>query len=112
MDRRSEDLNFSRGRGGRPYQRARAQVFATETHCHRCGHEVDKTLPYRDLDTGQINRWSKTFGHTTELDAGGDPYDGHLEHWYCNISAGARYRNNKYNPHPTPPTTYYTNPAW
>lgn len=90
-DRRSGDLNYSRGRRGRPYQRARERCFATETHCRRCGREVDKTLPHRDPITGRVNIWSKTFGHADELDAGGNPYIGHLEHLHCNSSAGGAY---------------------
>lgn len=95
MDRRSRDINYSRGRRGRPYERVKARCFATETHCRKCGRPVDKTLPYRDPITGRVNIWSKTFGHSEELDAGGHPYRGNLEHLHCNSSAGARYGNRK-----------------
>lgn len=90
-----EDLNYRRGRSGRPLRREKARVYASETHCRKCGKFVDKTLPYRDPRTGLINRWSKSYGHATELDAGGHPYDGHLEHLTCNTSAGAKYGNAK-----------------
>jgi hypothetical protein len=95
MDRRSEDINYSRGRRGRPYERAKARCFATETHCRRCGELVDMSLPYRDPLTGKVNRMSKSFGHVDELDAGGNPYHGRLEHLRCNVVAGAIYGNAK-----------------
>lgn len=95
VDRRSYDLNYSRGRRGRPYQRERARCFATETHCRKCGRPVDMSLPYRDPTTGRVNRWSKSYGHADELDAGGHPYRGHLEHLACNSAAGAVYGNRK-----------------
>lgn len=94
-DRRSWDLNYSRGRRGRPWRRYREHVLATETHCRRCGRLVDKTLPYRDPFTGKVNRWYATVGHQHELDAGGHPYQGGLEHLRCNSSAGATYVNRK-----------------
>jgi hypothetical protein len=53
------------------------------------------SLPYKNPRTGKVNIWSKTFGHTNELDAGGHPYVGNLEHLHCNSSAGARYGNAK-----------------
>lgn len=95
VDRRSIDINYSRGRRGRPYERAKAECFANETHCRRCGNPVDMTLPYRDPYTGKVNRMSKSFGHLEELDAGGSPYVGRLEHLSCNTSAGAVYGNAK-----------------
>lgn len=90
-----EDINYRRGRSGRPYERAKAHCFATETHCRRCGKRVDMSLPYRDPVTGKVNRMYKSFGHLEELDAGGHPYQGRLEHLSCNAAAGARYVNAK-----------------
>lgn len=90
-----ESLNYRRGRSGRPYERAKAHCYATETHCRKCGDPVDMELPYRDPLTGKVNKMSKSYGHTIELDANGHPYDGHLEHLSCNSSAGARYGNAK-----------------
>jgi hypothetical protein len=86
-----EDLNYRRGRSGRPLERLKRQIYATETHCRRCGKEVDLTLPYTDPVTGKVNKWSKTVGHRTELDAGGEPYDAGLEHLHCNTQAGQQY---------------------
>jgi hypothetical protein len=97
-----ESLNYRRGRGGRPYERAKARCFATETVCRKCGHQVDMELPYRDPTTGKVNRMSKSYGHGIELDAGGQPYDGHLEHLSCNSAAGARYVNAKRAGRPAP----------
>ncbi len=91
----ARSLNYRRGRSGRPLQRAKDRVYAEETHCCRCGQPVDKTLPYRDPVTGEVNPESKSFDHLTELDLESDPYDGHLAHLRCNASAGARYVNAK-----------------
>lgn len=90
-----ESLNYRRGRSGRPFRRAKERCYATETHCRKCGRPVDKALPYRDPVTGKVNNMSKSYGHETELDAGGNPYVGHLEHLHCNTSAGAKYGNSK-----------------
>lgn len=92
----ARSIEYRRGRSGRPLERAKARVYAEETHCCRCGELVDKSLPYRDPITGRVNRMSKSFEHLTELDRGtGDPYDGHLAHLACNSSAGAKYGNDK-----------------
>lgn len=89
-------IDYRRGRSGRPLARAKAHVYATETHCIRCGEPVDMTLPYRDPITGKVNRESKSFEHMVELDReAGNPYDGHLAHLRCNSSAGAKYGNAK-----------------
>ena|SRR3990170_4309391 len=90
-----ESLNYRRGRSGRPWERFKAHVYATETHCIICGEPVDMTLPYRDPITGRVNRMSKSVDHTTELDADGHPYVGHLAHLAHNASKGARYMNAK-----------------
>lgn len=95
VNRRARDLNYRRGRSGRPLQREKARCFAVETHCRKCGKKVDKTLPYRDPRTGKVNTMSKSYGHAEELDAGGHPYQGHLEHLSCNSRAGAIYGNQK-----------------
>lgn len=95
VDRSKRSLNYRRGRGGRPLEREKARVYATETRCRKCGHPVDMSLPYRDPVTGKVNRLSKSYGHETELDADGHPYRGHLEHLRCNVSAGATYGNRK-----------------
>ncbi len=96
VDRTRRSLNYRRGRSGRPYERAKAQCFATETHCRRCGKKVNKALPYRNPITGKVNPMSKSFGHKDELDRDtGQPYEGRLEHLHCNVSAGATYGNKK-----------------
>ena len=108
-----ENLNYRRGRSGRPLQRAKARVYATETHCRKCGQPVDMDLPYQDPDTGKVNVWSKSYGHTTELDANGHPYAGGLEHLHCNSSAGAIYRNLKHgNGTATRPSPLRTTEEW
>lgn len=107
-----ENLNYRRGRSGRPYERAKAHCFATETHCRRCGKVVDKTLPYKNPVTGKVNRMSKSFGHIDELDAGGHPYHGRLEHLHCNSSAGARYGNAKRRRARTSSDEIISSPDW
>lgn len=91
----NRDINYRRGRGGRPFRRLKQRVYATETHCCICGLPVDLDLPYRDPYTGQINGQSKSIEHAIELDAGGHPYDGHLAHLSCNASKGGRYVQRK-----------------
>lgn len=93
-----DSLNYRRGRGGRPFERLKARVYATETHCCICGKPVDKTLPYRDPVTGKVNTMAKSIEHPTELDAGGDPYVGHLAHLACNSSKGQAYAQAKHDP--------------
>ena len=92
---REDDMNYRRGRGGKPFLRAKAECYAHETHCWICGEYVDQSIPYKDPVTGKVNVWSKTFDHTTELDRGGHAYAGHLSHWRCNSSKGAKYGNAK-----------------
>lgn len=106
-----EDLNYRRGRSGRPFERLKKHVYSTETYCRKCGQPVDLTLPYRDPYTGKVNRMSKSIGHPTELDAGGHPYDGHLEHLSCNSRAGAEYGNAKRRGHTLDPTIR-SSPDW
>lgn len=91
-----ESLNYRRGRSGRPFERLKKRVYATETICVICEKPVDKSLPYRDPVTGKVNRMSKSIEHGTELDADGHPYDGHLAHLRCNSIKGAQYRNAKH----------------
>jgi hypothetical protein len=95
MRKGEKNLNYRRGRSGRPLEREKRRVYATETICRKCGKPVDMTLPYRDPITRRVNTMSKSYGHGTELDAGGHPYHGHLEHLSCNSSAGASYGNAK-----------------
>lgn len=100
--RRARDPRYRAGRQGAAYERAKAAVYDTETHCHAkvclspTGRLVDKTRPHVNPATGRVDPWSKTFGHTTELDhANSNPLDGHLEHYRCNAAAGAAYGNKK-----------------
>ena len=50
-------------RSGRPWQRVRLRVFAEETHCHICKEEVDKSRPYRNPRTGEVDPKSKSVHH-------------------------------------------------
>ena len=76
------------GRKGRPWATLREQVLQEETHCFRCGEEVDKTLPPR-------GRWSPSVDHKVSIASGGEPLDRDnvaLAHYGCNSSAGAQER--------------------
>ena len=69
---------------GRPYRRLQAWVFATQTHCWLCGHEVDKTLTF--------GRWSKSLDHiipcSVRPDLALDQANARLAHLGCNSSKG------------------------
>lgn len=106
-----ESLNYRRGRSGRPFERLKKRVYATETHCVICRRPVDMSLPYRDPVTGKVNTMAKSIEHGTELDAGGHPYDGHLAHLGCNSRKGAEYRNAKHSTEPTS-QELTTSPDW
>jgi hypothetical protein len=90
------------GRKGRPWLRLCAQVYATETHCIRCGRYVDQTLPPR---TPQ----SRSVDHIVALASGGKPLDRRnvgLAHLGCNSRAGAQLRwqrAGRATPQPTTP---------
>lgn len=73
-------LNVRRGRGGRPYERLKRQVFAEETHCWVCHEYVDQTLWYQ-------LPMARSLDHVTPLNEGGDPLardNARLAHKRCN----------------------------
>ena len=53
---------------GRPWRRAQAAVFATETHCWLCGQHVEQTLPPN-------HDRARSVDHITPLAEGGAKYD-------------------------------------
>lgn len=77
---------------GRPYRRLQAWVYATQHTCWICHRQVDKTLPYRDPHTGEVNRWSKSLDHVVPCrqrpDLALDPANARLAHLKCNTSRG------------------------
>ncbi len=86
-------MKRSRGRSGRPWQRAvqacRARVAAGEP-CARCGQPIDLNLPHN-------HRWSVTTGHIVPVVDLPDDHPLHLdprnhqpEHRACGSSAGSR----------------------
>jgi hypothetical protein len=81
-----------KGTTGRPYRRLQAWVFATYNHCWICGHQVDKTLPYIDPQTGLVNKLSKSLDHVIPCnirpDLTLDPANARLAHFTCNSSRG------------------------
>ncbi|MEV0237584.1 HNH endonuclease [Nonomuraea sp. NPDC050786] len=80
VDKYTHDL----GRKGARWEEVKRLVFATQTHCWRCGRYVDQSLPPND-------RMSRTVGHVVALADGGRPLDLdnlRLEHRSCNSKAG------------------------
>lgn len=78
--------DIRRGRGGRPYRRLQARVFAEETHCWQCLRWVDPDLPPN-------HDWARSLDHVIPLALGGDPLDranARLAHRWCNTSKGSR----------------------
>ena len=84
------------------YRRARramlAQAAAENWSCHRCGLPIDYTLPYRDPNTGRVNKGSATADHIHRVIHGGtedtgNPADLAPAHQRCNSSDGATQGN-------------------
>lgn len=74
-----------RGRRGRPWRTAQAEVYATETHCWLCGRWVDQELPWR-------HPLSRSVDHVVPLSEGGHPtarWNLRLAHRRCNVRRGA-----------------------
>lgn len=87
----------TRRRGGRPWARLVAQVYAEETHCGipDCGAYVDQTLPANhDL--------ARSVDHIIPLADGGPEYarwNVRLAHRICNSRRGATHAT---QPHRSP----------
>ena len=80
------DINWRRGRGGRPWQRLRAQVLAEETYCWLCGRPVDKNLP-------GSHQLGPNVDHVRPLAHNGAPLDRanvRLAHRRCNLARGTK----------------------
>lgn len=81
----------NRGRTGRPWERMKREVWATETHCWLCGRWVDQSLPWR-------NPWSRSVDHVMPLAEGGNPLartNLRLAHRRCNVVRGNLARKRK-----------------
>lgn len=77
------------GRHGTAWRTLRARVIAEETHCFRCGGEVDKTLKYP-------NPLSPSADHIVDIRDGGVPLEREnvkLAHFGCNSADGASKRH-------------------
>lgn len=88
LDADGRSIARTAGRKGRRWRQLRDQVIAEETHCFRCGLEVDKSLSPR-------KPMSPSVDHKVDLSAGGDPYDRAnvaLSHYGCNSRAGGLAR--------------------
>lgn len=74
-------------------KRIYARDRATEDYvCPKCSAPIDWYLPYKDPDTEQVNVWSKSVDHITELQDGGailDIDNATTVHLHCNTSKGA-----------------------
>jgi hypothetical protein len=70
----------SKGRGGRPWRRARLRCLTRGDPCAWCGNPIDLTIPYP-------HPLSAVVDHITSLVLGGDPLDPHNHqpmHKVCN----------------------------
>ena|SRR6266568_2197515 len=72
-------VNRIRRNTGRPWRRARDEVYRTEYLCARCGLAVDKSLPPN-------HDYGKSVGHIVPPNMGGtdDRSNLRLEHRICN----------------------------
>jgi len=96
-----------RGRGGRPFERLKAQVKAESSHCAKCGKPL-----YPDLKWP--HRWSTSIDHIIPLHLGGEPLDPanvQATHLTCNVREGNHIRN-KGRKKPRPLPDRYTNDNW
>lgn len=97
-----------RGRAGRPWERAKAHIKATATHCAKCGGILHPELKWP-------HPMSTSIGHQTPLAHGGDPLDLNnlaAEHLTCNVAEGARMTNRQRQGVPYSQRTSYTNDDW
>lgn len=82
------------GRRGRRWNRIKAEARLRETHCYRCGQPLDKTIPYRDPDTGNTNPNYASAEHKVPRSIAPhlaeDPANIGVSHLICNQSAGNR----------------------
>lgn len=80
-----------RGRSGRPFEREKARIKATATHCERCGKPISAVFEWPHPNC-------VTVGHIVQLEYGGLPYDPsnlRAECIKCNSGEGARMTNAK-----------------
>ncbi|HEU4422116.1 MAG TPA: HNH endonuclease [Pilimelia sp.] len=66
--------------------------------CPKCRRPIDWTLPYKDPETEQVNRWSKSVDHAHETQDGGaltDLANLVTVHLGCNASKGAARRHER-----------------
>lgn len=82
------DLDYRRGRSGRPLQRLKAQLKADGSNqCWLCGKAIDMVLTA--LDPNHRDAW--TLDHEIALSLGGDPLDprnAREAHRRCNSARG------------------------
>ena len=89
------------GRKGRPWRRLQRWVWATYTHCYRCGEPVDQTI------TNPRHPRARSVDHIIALARGGHPLDrgnATLSHYGCNASAGSQLLHHGKVTTPTTPT--------
>lgn len=79
-------------RKGYLYRRWRERVIEKATACAHCGQELDKSLPYRDPETGRVNLRYPSADHIVPISHGGsllDPANGQAVCLGCNRERSA-----------------------
>lgn len=75
------------GRSGRVWSRLRDEVRQTQTHCYRCGSEIDWSIPYFD-GHGRLNDLAGSAEHKQPLsrfpELAEDPSNIAASHSLCN----------------------------
>ena len=76
---------MGKSRGGRPWARKCAVIYAEEVECWICGHLVDFSLPYLDR-LGKENPGYRSVDHIIPIALGGtdDRSNLKLSHLICN----------------------------
>jgi 5-methylcytosine-specific restriction endonuclease McrA len=99
------DIQYRRGRGGRPYERAKARIKELAEYCMKCGKAISSDY-----------RWphpnSVTVGHIIPLALGGQPLDPdnlQPECIRCNSGEGTAISQQLHGKHKT---ASYINNEW
>jgi 5-methylcytosine-specific restriction endonuclease McrA len=76
------------------YQVLARRVRTEESTCWLCSQPIDLALPYRDPDTGRVNRMCWSLDHVLPVDTHPelalDRRNARAAHFTCNSARGAR----------------------